>query len=523
MTVQLIPCCAALITELGRKTLFIKNGGESQWWRILLTSLCLAAASAGGLRFGVFDTELTAREKYGIHYIETESQPRTEYGVAVALLILGVLAECVATVFLERSLRSGSERSRPSDMLYHFIPITTLVLGISSISMEPGAIGELFQLSAPVLFSSGFCGLAVFTAIPHVIEITSSTTLSLAGGLKNVFCTFLACIIYSIGVGYLHAIGFFFALLGFSKYMKREAEANFSSPGGIDTKAMEGFSPISEDHEAKEFTGRDANGHKLREDDSTIHMNFVDEKRPPPPTSYNLFSIVIILIILVVVTATDRVPHGKGSNIYRIPVNRTKVASIIEPRNLPHLAPLVLHFLSVLPPDWPVVVWCSPENIEVLKHCPPLLRHIDDGRLNLTLIPHTIVDIHNGEYLTRFLTKPWFWEQFGEAEWMLFFQSDSILCSRSEQSIEDWVGFDWVGAPWNDNVVSLGGNGGLSMRKISSMLTITRDQVNKREDNGLPEDVFFSESLAQMEGVKWPTQHQGLFSVEEQHLSMKEW
>lgn len=517
MTGQLLPCLTPLFAEAGRKLLFIKNGGRSQWWRIILITLCIMAASAGALRFGLYDTELTSREKYGIYYVE-EVQPKSEYGVAVALLVTGIIAEAVAYVFLERTLRQPGERILPADLLYHFVPITTVLLTITSITMEPGAMGRLAQLPAPVLLVSGICGLSVFYAAPHVIDITSATTLVLAGGLKSVFCTFLACIIYSIAVGYLHAIGFFFALLGFSKYLKREADANFHSPGGIGMPSAGHFSPLvdQESKELMEATRED------REASPTRPTNG-EAKKGRPANSYNLFSIVIILTILVVVTATDRIAPDHGKNRFMVPINETKVATIIEPRNLPHLAPLVLHFLAVLPPDWPVVVWCSPENIEVLKHCPPLLRQIDSGRLNLTLIPHTIVDIHNGEYLTRFLTKPWFWEQFGRAEWMLFFQSDSILCSRSEQSIEDWVGFDWVGAPWNDNIVSLGGNGGLSMRKISSMLTITKDEANKRQDNGLPEDVFFSESLARMPGVKWPTRHQGLFSVEEQHLSMLEW
>jgi hypothetical protein len=145
----------------------------------------------------------------------------------------------------------------------------------------------------------------------------------------------------------------------------------------------------------------------------------------------------------------------------------TRTATIIEGRNVPHLAPLLIHFLAVLPPQWPMTVFCSPENIEVLKHSPALALQLGTGHLILTVLHH-MADLHDGEYLSCFLTKPWFWEQL-TAEWLLFFQSDSMICSNSEQSIEDCFGFDWVGAPWTNAEGAHGGNGGFSMRKHSSM------------------------------------------------------
>lgn len=533
MVAQLIPCLAPILTEYVRVRLSIQNGESRQWWKIIFTSLSLAGASAGGLKFGAFDTELTAREKYGIHFDDKIAQTYTHFGVAMILLLVGVIAESVSTVYMEKSLRPGNNRIPITELLYHMIPVTTVCLGFASKLLEPGASKELFKLAAPVLISNALFGLAVFTTVPLVIQHTSATSLALATGLKNVFCTFLACIIYSIGVGYFHALGFFCSLIGFSKYLKQEVDGHSNHEirlgySGLDENALlaEGDDLAQAERKTSTISNSSNKSNKLREDDIDLHISFDNEKiRSVSKSSYNLFSIVIILIILVVVTATDRIPHSTylytDEPQHRVPVNRTKIATIIEPRNLPHLGPLILHFLSVLPPDWPMVVWCSNENIEVLRHTPALLRHVNDGRLNFTLLPHTAVDIHNGEYLSRFLTRPWFWQQFGLAEWMLFFQSDSILCSRSEQSIEDWVGFDWVGAPWNDNKVSLGGNGGLSMRKISSMKYITENM--KREDNGRAEDVFFSESLATLPGTKWPVKHQGYFSLEEQHSAMKEW
>lgn len=44
------------------------------------------------------------------------------------------------------------------------------------------------------------------------------------------------------------------------------------------------------------------------------------------------------------------------------PFNETKVALLIENRPNPILAPLMLHFMSVVPPDWRFRFMGSPER-----------------------------------------------------------------------------------------------------------------------------------------------------------------
>lgn len=168
-------------------------------------------------------------------------------------------------------------------------------------------------------------------------------------------------------------------------------------------------------------------------------------------------------------------PLDSGSVI----LNYTKVATMIEKRDMPILVPLLTQYLAIAPLDWPFVVWVSDENLSTLTASAPLARELESGRLNLTILPDW-VDVSDGEHLSRFLTRPWFWEQFhAQAEWMFFFQSDAVLCSRSSQTIDDWLGYDFVGGPcfWSDSDGDAGGNGGLSMRKISSAQTVTRDRA----------------------------------------------
>jgi len=45
------------------------------------------------------------------------------------------------------------------------------------------------------------------------------------------------------------------------------------------------------------------------------------------------------------------------------------------------------------------------------------------------------------------MTVPEFWEGLAPAENILYFQRDSILCSNSVRSVEDFFEFDFVGAP----------------------------------------------------------------------------
>jgi hypothetical protein len=70
-----------------------------------------------------------------------------------------------------------------------------------------------------------------------------------------------------------------------------------------------------------------------------------------------------------------------------------------------------------------------------------------------------------------------------------------ILCANSEGSLDDWLKYDWVGAPWAVDR-RFGGNGGLSMRRVSSIMTVLRHQ--QRLNNSEPEDVWLTERLGHL-------------------------
>ncbi|KAI9030504.1 hypothetical protein DFJ74DRAFT_656837 [Hyaloraphidium curvatum] len=62
-----------------------------------------------------------------------------------------------------------------------------------------------------------------------------------------------------------------------------------------------------------------------------------------------------------------------------------------------------------------------------------------------------------------------FWRAV-DGEHVLVFQTDAALCRASAKSVEDYLDWAFVGAPWNEGAKC--GNGGLSLRKRSAMLDV---------------------------------------------------
>jgi len=74
-----------------------------------------------------------------------------------------------------------------------------------------------------------------------------------------------------------------------------------------------------------------------------------------------------------------------------------------------------------------------------------------------------------------------------------------MLCANSRQSLNNWLEYDWVGAPWNPNG-RFGGNGGLSLRRVSKIITVLKNQ--ERLEGSEPEDVWLTDRLGHLPGSK---------------------
>lgn len=156
------------------------------------------------------------------------------------------------------------------------------------------------------------------------------------------------------------------------------------------------------------------------------------------------------------------------------PFNDSKVALIIEDRPITHLAPLLLHMISVVPSDWRFVFLGSSESVAFVNNSLSVRTQVWNGKLDLLELPGNFSS-KGQEPLSQTLTSVAFWQWLGgkdtwnwedpyvdeleeksdgprgrrpQVEWVLMFQTDSILCANSKASLNDWLHYDWVGAPW---------------------------------------------------------------------------
>ncbi|EOO00256.1 putative formate dehydrogenase protein [Phaeoacremonium minimum UCRPA7] len=174
------------------------------------------------------------------------------------------------------------------------------------------------------------------------------------------------------------------------------------------------------------------------------------------------------------------------------PAFSDNVAVIMEtdPSNVPNLIPLMLHFESILGPKWPVVLLTLEANWKV-PSSPSFRRLMDAGRIRIMYLEaNTTFPNHNS--VSVFLTSPWFWEQFESAHRMLMFQTDSILCSNSDLSVDDFLEFDLLGAPIAAQF-GHGYNGGLSLRNPKLMLQVARAAHSSFGSEGGGNEVGFED------------------------------
>lgn len=155
------------------------------------------------------------------------------------------------------------------------------------------------------------------------------------------------------------------------------------------------------------------------------------------------------------------------------PVRRhtDRVAVTMETRPLANLIPVILHFHSVLGPAWPIVLYTTATTFTNLTSTSAAFaRAVDAGRVEIRHLPASAaLDSHRA--VSLFLTDPWLWRDVAPYQHVLLFQADSILCANSAQKVDDFLGWDLVGAPI-DAAFGRGYNGGLSLRNRARTLDV---------------------------------------------------
>lgn len=174
-------------------------------------------------------------------------------------------------------------------------------------------------------------------------------------------------------------------------------------------------------------------------------------------------------------------------------------AVIIESEIIPNLIPIMLHFTSVLGPSWGMILFTLQDRwIEPLS--PAFQRHLASGRIEVRFLPKDS-ELTSSQAVSRFLTSPWLWEQVSLATRILLFQTDSIICSKSQVAVDEYFQYDFVGAPI-DPKYGQGYNGGLSIRNPRLFLQVTREVDYTTSGQGFEDQFFYLE--LQKRGAEMP-------------------
>jgi hypothetical protein len=110
---------------------------------------------------------------------------------------------------------------------------------------------------------------------------------------------------------------------------------------------------------------------------------------------------------------------------------------------------------------------------------------------------------NDSQAYSRVLVSAHFWAML-RAQHVLIFQLDSVLCAMSPWKVQDFLEYDFIGAPWIDRFYGMDiGNGGLSLRKVKTMIHIIKTfPLEGRYEN---EDIYFAQGVYDLaKQVKYP-------------------
>lgn len=156
-------------------------------------------------------------------------------------------------------------------------------------------------------------------------------------------------------------------------------------------------------------------------------------------------------------------------------------AIIIEPRKHKALEYVLKNFYDNLDKDkWNFIIFHGNLNKDYIEN---IIKKNNFNNMNMISLNKDNLSI--GEY-NKLLTSKEFYNNIPN-ETFLIFQTDSLINPKNKDKINNFLNYDYVGAPWNWNKHV--GNGGLSLRKKTKMLEIIDKFTYDPKD---PEDAYFN-------------------------------
>jgi hypothetical protein len=167
-------------------------------------------------------------------------------------------------------------------------------------------------------------------------------------------------------------------------------------------------------------------------------------------------------------------------------------AIIVEPRQHKALKYVLNNFLNNLSNDWSFIVFHGNNNLEFVNNI--ITKKLSVHKHRITLINLNVDNLTHCEYNNLFKHNKDFYNYI-PTETFLVFQTDTVIFEKHKHLINNFLHYDYVGAPWNHVIDGKDknecvGNGGLSLRKKSKMIEIMEKQAESESD--CHEDVYFS-------------------------------
>jgi hypothetical protein len=184
--------------------------------------------------------------------------------------------------------------------------------------------------------------------------------------------------------------------------------------------------------------------------------------------------LLLILILLITIILSTTFNEGFENNpLY--------TAVIIEPRKHKALRYVLNNFCTNLSNEWQFIIFHGNLNKDFVQEI--IDEDLQNYKHKIKLINLNVDNLEISDY-NKLLKSLEFYDNI-PTETFLIFQTDTAICSKNKEKINDFLDYDYVGAPWRDNKI---GNGGLSLRKKSKMIEIIKNKAFSDEN----EDVYFS-------------------------------
>ena len=191
----------------------------------------------------------------------------------------------------------------------------------------------------------------------------------------------------------------------------------------------------------------------------------------------------------------------------KLNTGHNKTAVLIEPREDDLIELVIKNFMYFLHKDWNLMIICGNKNNDYILNLSKTIGNVIVASLEMD-------NLNKSQYNELCLSKELY--NLIPTENMLFFQIDTLL---RKPITDDYLTYAYVGAPWRKDLCWFNdtngiGNGGLSLRRKSYMLSIIENYNKEHNICSGNEDIIMGTMCKQMD-LPMPTyEHACCFSIE---------